>query len=236
MNTTSKPLPIGTNQYPWSRPLPFNPDSPFSAGQLGCLCNSAGTAAPDASTYRRIITSGRYQPNANHAAADLRPFTNPTDLGTGLYWYDGALEAADNVLIRPYLVLYSSSAHTALAAAASAAGITAKLWLYIVKQARPPQTNEPLEFNVEYKGNVTVTNAAGRVDSTTRWLPTGAQWCDVATVNENASISPGITADDTDVAGGALRLRMDQEGAIGLLIRVSDLTSNAGIGWERSHM
>lgn len=236
ISTTSTPVCIGTNQYPWSRPIPFNPDAPFGAGSLGVLCNSGAVADPTAATQRYLVSPGNYDHRGN-AAADLQPIANPSDLGVGYYWLDTALEKADFTLIKPFLVLYSSSGHTALASAASAAGITAKMSFFLIKQARHPLQNEPMEYTAEWKGSAVVTNAANRISSSTRWLPTGAQWCDVATPStEGATPGVAITADDTDATGGALRLRFDQEGAIGLLTYVSSLTSNAGCGWLRSHM
>lgn len=225
-----------TNAYPWKLDLPFNPNSPFSTGGLGCLCG--GTSDPTAATLRYLVSSGAYTQQSNQAAGSLEPVANPSDLGAGSFWYQ-PLERADIVLIRPYLILYSSSGHTAHAAAASAAGITANFSFFLVKcMARGPGTKEegePVEFTAEFKGMVTCTNAATRVASTARKVPTGLQWCDVATVVSDESIDPGIKIDG-DVAGGALHLRMDQEGALGLITYVTTLTTNAGGGWLRSHL
>lgn len=228
-------MPRSTNNFPWNRAIPFDPKNPFGTGSLGVLCNSGTIAVPTPATQRYLVSAGNYQPNnVNAVASDTNPIVNPTDLGVGNYWYED-LEKADLLLIRPYLALYSSSAHTAFAAAAAAQGITADLSFFFVKQARPAQANLPMEYTAELKGRVTVTNAATRVPSTTMWLPTGAQWCDAKTVVTDYTILPGILADG-EIASGALHLRMDQEGAIGLITYVSGLTANAGAGWLTSHL
>lgn len=235
MNTTRTPTPIGTNQHPYTRVLPFNPDNPFGSGSCGVLCNSGSVADPTAATQRWAVSPGTYQPNANAPAADLWPVANPTNLKTGNYWLDMFLEPADSVIIKPYMVLFSDNTYAALASAAAGGGIAATLSFFAVFQGRPPQTNEPMEYSIEFKGSAVLANAATRVSSSTRYLPTGAQWAQAATIT-NAAIDPGITADDTDISTGALRLRFDQEGAVGLLTYVSSLTSNAGCGWLRRHI
>lgn len=226
-----------TRNFPWSIPLTFNPDAPFAAGSLGVLCNSAGVAAPTAATARLLVSSANEPPfgsSMNTTPGDTQPITNPTDLGTGYYWYE-ELPEADIIEIRPYLVLYSSSGHTALASAAAAQGITANLSFFLINLSGKIRPGLPREYGAEIKGKVTVTNAATRISSASRQLPLGAQWCDAATVVTDYTISPGIVKDG-EVATGALRLRFDQEGALGLLTYVSDLTANAGCGWQRRHL
>lgn len=229
--STSAPIPVGTNQHPYRTALPFNPDSPFSTGGMGVLCNSGSVAAPDASTYRHLVSSGSYNPQGC-AAGDLEPLVNPTNQQTGNYWVN-TLDAADFTLIKPYLVLYSDNTYAALASAASAAGITGTMSFYALRQAGRAKSGRPIEWDARYLGKAVLTNAATRVPSTTKELPTGAQWCDVATITSKAIT---FTADSSDTAGGALRLRLDHEGASRLLTVISGLTANAGCGWQISHM
>lgn len=227
--------PRATNPYPWVRSLPFNPDSPFSSGGLGVLMNTGATADPDASTQRYLVSSGTYQPNASASAGAIAPIANPSNLITSAYWYE-ELEKADCILIRPYMVLYDAAVPTALASAASAAGIAGTLSFYLIKRcAHPLIQNRPVEYTAEWKGSVDLTNAATRIASTTKQLPTGAQWCDVGTAANDAAIDPGIVIEG-DIAGGALRIRFDQEGAVGLLTYATGQTTNSGLGWLRSHL
>lgn len=232
---TSYPLPRGTNQYPWIRPLPYDVKNQFAVGTLGALMNSAGTAAPDATTYRHLVSSGNYTPNGDNPAGTLVPIINPTNLRTGLYWYDGNLEKADILMIRPYFVFYDATTPTALGTASAEADLSGKLHFYLIKEATPRIAGIPQDFKAKYIGNVTVTNAAVRPAGSSLYWPAGLQECAVGTAAGDQAIDPGIVILG-DATGGALEIHFDQEGAIGLLVRVSDLTAKAGLGWARSHL
>lgn len=232
--------PRSTNNYPWVVSIPFNFEAPFANGSLGCLMNTGGQSAPTAATYRDFVSPGNQDANAMQSTGALEPIANPTNLGTGYYWYE-ALEKADIVLIQPYLVLYSSSSHTAYASAAAKDGLTAKLHFYLIREIIPgsgsaPNNKRPAEYTAEYKGGTTILNSANRVNSGTKIRPTGAQWAYTGTTIADETIDPGIKYDG-DLDTGSMRIRFDQEGAIGLLTRVSDLTSTStGVGWLRSHL
>lgn len=238
----------GTSQEPWVLDLPFDPAAPFANGTLGCLMDTGAAGTPDASTYRHLVSAENYAGNEGqgpvniNTAGGLNPVANPgSNLGSGYFWWT-QIGMQDLCLIRPYLVLYSSSSHTALGSAAAAAGISAKMSFWTTREIGRKMPNRPLEYAAEFIGQVTVTNAATRVNSATMQIPTGAQFCDAATVVIDKSISPGIRVKGSGIGGtgagtgGALELLFDQQGGTGLLIRVSDLTSSAGCGWLRSHI
>lgn len=233
----------GTSQDDWVVGLPFDPNNPFGNGSLGVLMDTGAAGTPDPSTYRHLVSSGNYTTNeGGNAAADLAPIANPSNLGTGYYWWTGFVEKSDLCLIRPYQVLYTSSSHTALASAAAAAGITSTLSFWAVSRVGRAIRGSPIEYAADFIGQVTVTNAATRVNSGTKQLPTGAQFCDAATVIYDKSMSPGIRILSSGSGGtgagtgGALNIAFDFLGGQSLLIRASGNTASAGVGWMRRHV
>lgn len=241
MPIPTTPVPRGTNQQPWLRDLTFTPDTPFASAGLGVLMNTGAVADPTAAAYRHLLAQAviRGIENGNQPG-DLFPVANPTDYGTGYFWCQTEITPSDLLVLRPYQVLYSSSAHTALASAAAAAGITSTLSIWTVHNVGPaPSSGRFLEYAAEFCGQVVVTNSANRINAATRYLPTGAQFCDVATVSIDKSISPGLrikgsgTGGTGSGAGGALEIICDQQGGIGYIIQVSSLTPSSGVGWLR---
>ncbi len=237
MAHTITPVPRGSNQYPWVLDLPFNPADPFNAGALGCLCNSGSVADPAASAFRHLISAGTYNGSGDgYTAGSLNAIVNPTDLGVGYYYWTGSLDPADMVVLRPYLVKYSDSTHTALATAATVAALTATLSFWTTHSVGSKKQGRALEYAAEFVGSVVVTNAITRVNSATLELPTGAQFCDAGSVSIDKSISPGIRFKG-DSTAGALEILFDQQGGSGLIVQVSSLTSTSvGCGWLRRHL
>jgi hypothetical protein len=243
-------IPRSTNPYPWVNPIPFNPETPFGNGTLGLIMPGTATT-PAANLHIHKVSSGNYRGNADQAAGAIEAMTNPTNLGTAHAFLDGNLEDADMLLIRPFLVLYGSSAHTAFAAAPARAAGSCRLDFWTIKPiggAGVPerQKDQPVEYGGTYVGGVTVSNNGIAMTTGTRKLPTAAQFCDSATVNDDESISPGITVVGGINAGaavpatkqlGALCLKFDQMGGQGLIVEASGITSTSwGVGFLRSHL
>jgi hypothetical protein len=235
----------GTRPFPWFRDLNFNPALPFASASLGVLMNTGSVAAPDPSAYRYLVSAANYVGNGLNAAGDDYPVVNPTDYGTGYYFYQRIGDKPDVTILRPYMVQYSSSGHTALAAAAATGAISGTVSIWTTRRCGiEGPVNTPFEYGAEFVGQVSLTNAQTRIASTTLKLPTGSQWCDAGTVVLDKSISPGIrfkSSGGTGVgvgagANGALDILFDQQGGEGIIVQVSGLTASAGLGWLRTHL
>ncbi len=225
-----RPAARGTNQHPWTRAQPYNPDAPFAAATIGALMNTTA-AASAATAYQRLVTA-TVAPNDTNAASELMPATLPSNLANEATTWVEKLEAADMTLIRPYLVLFNATPPTANAATPAAGAVAGRMQFWLIRAATPPIIGKPIEYNAVYVGAVTLLNNGVAMAATSKSIPTTAQGCAI-TVATDALPDPGITV--TGV-GGAEQLRFDHEGAMYLLTRVSGLTANAGLGWERSHL
>lgn len=233
----------GTSQDPWVLDLPFDPAAPFANGTLGVLMDTGAAGTPTAATYRHLVSAANYAGNIGNAAGELNPVANPgSDLGAGYFWWTPT-DMADICIIRPYLAKFTTTGHTAYDTAVAEAGMTGTLSFWTTREVGPKRRpNLPEEYAAEFVGQVTLTNSAVVVNSATKRLPTGAQFCAAATIAIDKSISPNIRIKGAGTGGtgagmgGALEIFFDQQGGSGLLVRASGLTSTCGIGWLRTHI
>lgn len=245
MHTTNPaPIAVGANQYPYGElDLPFNTLKPFDADKLGVLMNTGAVAQPGANAYRHLLAPKPWQlPDMRDTLAgvgDNLPLANPSaDLGVGYFWFAPARERAGLTVIRPYMVKYASAAHAAYAASAAANTIGAALSFWTTHGLGQPIQGQPLEFEAEFLGRVSFTNAAVAVGTTTptvKRLPAAAQYCDIGSVDVDVTLSPGIQIKGNST-GGALEFVFGHQGGHGLIIQASGITASCGVGWLRRYL
>lgn len=232
--TTRTPDPSGTNQFPFVQPFRFEPSAPFGTGTLGAIMNTGAVAAPAWSAFGKILSSEAWTQNGPTTPGGHDPLTNPSNMLTGYYWIDGLLEAADLIVLKPYLVLFNSATPTAYAATPAAAAVAATWNIWLVKHANTPKTNRKLEYNCVPACKITVGNS-GVAIGTNESVPTSGQYCSTITVAEDLVPGAGTQVYGNGTAGAA-ELRFDQGGAIAIIAQISGVTASAGGGFERSHV
>ncbi len=223
--------PRGTNRYPWDQPIRFNAANPFDPTAMGAI---SGDAAATETDHGKLVTSENFKPNSANAAADLWPIAVPADMHDSCnYWIEQIGEAADLIVIRPYMALYDQLPDpTAFDTDPAASALAAKLQFFLIKRASPPIFGQPLEFNAEYAGAITIANNGVVLNALSKRIPAKAQGVTI-TITDDALPPPGLQIEGTL---GAEMVTFDQRGAEYLLTYASGVTANAAVGWERTHI